>query len=90
MTTCIHNLFSGSDRWADLYGQCVIKCRKKWKDGQQPTELKGKKEKPLATCNLEFVQASGYWANSSTRNEVRGAIKDASGKRPYEINFLNI
>ena len=73
-------MFSGSDRWADLYGQCVIKCRKKWKDGQQPTELKGKKEKPLATCNLEFVQASGYWANSSTRNEVRGAIKDASGK----------
>jgi len=80
VTTCIHNLFSGSDRWADLYGQCVIKCRKKWKDGQHPTELKGKKEKPLATCNLEFVQASGYWANSSTRNEVRGAIKDASGQ----------
>ena len=28
ITTCIHNLFSsGSDRWADLYGECQIKCK---------------------------------------------------------------
>ena len=25
ITTCIHNLFGGADRWVDLYGQCVIK-----------------------------------------------------------------
>ena len=27
ITTCIHNLFGGSDRWVDLYGQCVIKSK---------------------------------------------------------------
>lgn len=26
ITTCIHNLF-GSDRWVDLYGQCVVKSK---------------------------------------------------------------
>ena len=25
ITTCIHNLFGGSDRWVDLYGQLLIK-----------------------------------------------------------------
>ena len=25
ITTCIHNLFGGSDRWVDLYGLCHIK-----------------------------------------------------------------
>ncbi|CAM6053555.1 unnamed protein product [Sphagnum tenellum] len=25
ITTCIHNLFGGADRYVDLYGQCVIK-----------------------------------------------------------------
>ena len=27
ITTCIHNLFGGSDRWVDLYGQCNIKSK---------------------------------------------------------------
>ncbi len=27
ITTCIHNLFGGSDRWVDLYGLCHIKSR---------------------------------------------------------------
>ncbi|XP_059093305.1 oxysterol-binding protein-related protein 3-like [Tigriopus californicus] len=25
ITTCIHNLFGGAERWVDLYGECVIK-----------------------------------------------------------------
>ena len=27
ITTCIHNLFGGSDRWVDLYGLCHIKSK---------------------------------------------------------------
>ena len=25
ITTCIHNLFGGAERWVDLYGQCAIR-----------------------------------------------------------------
>ena len=28
ITTCIHNLFGGSDRWVDLYGLCHIKSQR--------------------------------------------------------------
>ncbi len=42
ITTCIHNLFGGSDRWVDLYGQLVIK-------SGGASRL---------TCKIDFVKAS--------------------------------
>ena len=83
MTTCIHNLFSGSDRWADLYGECVIKCRKKWKETSTPAAASApsaKKERPLSVCQIEFLSGAGsYWSSASKRHEVRGTIKDDKG-----------
>jgi len=84
VTTCIHNLFSGSDRWADLYGECVIKCRKKWKETSTPAAASApsaKKERPLSVCQIEFLSGAGsYWSSASKRHEVRGTIKDDKGK----------
>jgi hypothetical protein len=66
ITSCIHNLFSsGVDRWADLYGECQIKCK------VQNTQT--------VTCKLEFQKASGYWT-SGKRHEVVGTIQNAKGK----------
>ena len=83
VTTCIHNLFSGSDRWADLYGECVIKCRKKWKETSTPAVASApsaKKERPLSICQIEFLSGAGsYWSSASKRHEVRGTIKDDKG-----------
>ena len=80
VTTCIHNLFGSAERWADLYGTCSIKCRRKLKPGaEQPPETKINEGKVVSTCHIDFMSASGYWGNSK-RHEVRGSIKDASGK----------
>ena len=60
ITTCIHNLFSsGSDRWADLYGECLLKCKVN-------SDI-------TLTCKLEFLKASGYWTTGK-RHEVVGTV----------------
>ena len=65
ITTCIHNLFSsGSDRWADLYGECLVKCETN--------------EEITMTCKLEFLKASGYWT-SGKKHEVVGSINNSKG-----------
>ena len=67
ITTCIHNLFSsGSDRWADLYGECLVKCETN--------------EEITMTCKLEFLKASGYWT-SGKKHEVVGTINNSKGKK---------
>lgn len=78
ITTCIHNLFSTADRWADLYGECLIDCR--LSDGN--TANSG----TVMTCKLEFLKsASGYWSNGK-RHEVQGTIIDnETGKSVQSI-----
>ena len=71
VTTCIHNLFGNAERWADLYGECVIKCRRKGAPSGD--------DAPVSVCNLEFLSGAGYWTNNQ-RHEVKGTIKDSSGK----------
>ena len=92
MTTCIHNLFSGSDRWADLYGECVIKCRKKWKETSTPAAASApsaKKERPLSVCQIEFLSGAGsYWSSASKRHEVRGTIKDDKGTAKIVLGIV--
>ena len=59
---------SMSDRWADLYGECVIDCH--------VTSDGGGSFDNLMTCKLEFLKsASGYWSNGK-RHEVQGTIFD--------------
>ena len=94
MTTCIHNLFSGSDRWPDLYGECVIKCRKKWKETTTPAAAvsapsANKKERPLSVCQIEFLSGAGsYWSSASKRHEVRGTIKDDKGTAKIDMGIV--
>ena len=65
ITTCIHNLFSsGTDRWADLYGECQVKCKVN--------------DETTMTCKLEFLKASGYWT-SGKKHEVVGSINNSKG-----------
>ena len=67
ITTCIHNLFSsGSDRWADLYGECQIQCKVE--------------NVQTLNCKLEFIKASGYWS-AGKRHEVIGTINGQKGKK---------
>lgn len=65
ITTCIHNLFTGGERWADLYGVCQMHC----KVNQAST----------MTCKLEFLKASGYFT-SGKMHEVVGTISEPKGK----------
>jgi hypothetical protein len=57
-----------SDRWADLYGECVIDCHVIPDDGSAAENA--------MTCKIEFLKsASGYWS-SGKRHEVQGTIYD--------------
>ena len=65
ITTCIHNLFSsGADRWADLYGECQIRCQVN--------------NTQSLSCKLEFLKASGYWT-AGKKHEVIGTINGNKG-----------
>ena len=63
-----------SDRWADLYGECIIDCHVSSSDDVM-AEFRHN-SKPAMTCKLEFLKsASGYWSNGK-RHEVQGTIID--------------
>ncbi len=68
-----------SDRWADLYGECVIDCHVTSADGGTPENA--------MTCKLDFLKsASGYWSNGK-RHEVQGTIiNNKTGK--YQLTAL--
>ena len=67
-----------SDRWADLYGECVIDCHVTSADGVTPQNV--------MTCKLDFLKsASGYWSNGK-RHEVQGTIinnKTGKNTQPF-------
>ena len=73
---CVSTMFtqfihSMSDRWADLYGECLIDCFVVSDDTTFDTAM---------TCKLEFLKyASGYWS-SGKRHEVQGTIFDKKGE----------